>query len=259
MVTKVEQDYIDKFEQTTPPDNPLLLIDADIMYHRAAFSIEDSFTFDGNLLYTTSDRDVIDLFSKLLFGLLKNLEAERFLLFWSTDRNFRHDLFDGYKANRADMRRPECGSDLKLRLQTMYPSIVHDGLEADDLMGLYSGPRTVIVSDDKDLMTVPGCHYRPRKPEDGAVWTSIGESDYYWFMQVLTGDRTDGYKGIPGIGPVKARKLLASRGPSWQTVLKAYEDAGLPASEALLNARLARILRPGEFDWKENKPKLWTP
>ena len=259
MVTGIENKMIDHYEKPEHVPNMMLLIDADIMYHRAAFSIEEKWDFGGHTLSNASDKKAIDLFGKLLQGVLNNLESTRYLLCWSLSNNYRKDLFDGYKANRKDARRPECSPAVKEELYKKYPHIKEDGIEADDIMGLYSGPGTIIVSDDKDMLTVPGCHYRPRWPEDGMVYTSRGESEYYWYMQILTGDRTDGYTGIPGIGPKKAAKILAAGGVSWRTILKAYEDAGLPESEALLTARLARILQPGEYDWETKTPKLWEP
>ncbi len=73
------------------------------------------------------------------------------------------------------------------------------------------------------------------------------------------GDAADGYKGIPGVGQKKAEKILEKDGYTWNTVALAYEMAGLSQEEALLNARLARILRPGEWDYTNNEPKLWSP
>ena len=51
-----------------------LLIDADIIYHRAAFSCEDTYDFGDEAIRTVDDNDVIELFDGMLlgiFGLLK--------------------------------------------------------------------------------------------------------------------------------------------------------------------------------------------
>ena len=42
-------------------------------------------------------------------------------------------------------------------------------------------------------------------------------------------------------------------------IQKAFEDKGLTEEDALLNARLARILTDEDYDSKEKQPKLWTP
>ena len=254
-----EEKYIDNQEPTIKP-NQLLLIDADIMYHRAAWSIEDHFDFGTNDRRPVSDdREVIRLFDRLLAGLLTKLNSSTFLLCWTLSKNYRTDVDPMYKANRNDVRRPSCTKAVKEILMGTYPSLSHNGLEADDLMGLNSGDGRIIVSDDKDLLTVPGLHYHPRKPDKGIFGISEFEADYLLYMQRLTGDRVDGYKGIPGVGPKKADKILLDNPHNWRTILKAYEDHGLHDEDALITARLARILRPGEYDWVENKPILWSP
>ena len=40
---------------------------------------------------------------------------------------------------------------------------------------------------------------------------------------------------------------------------KAYRDRGLSDDDALLNARLAKILQKEDFDYDRNQPILWTP
>jgi DNA polymerase-1 len=70
--------------------------------------------------------------------------------------------------------------------------------------------------------------------------------------QTLVGDTSDGYPGCPGIGPVKAEKVLGMP-PNWQDVVGAYRAAKLTEADALVQARVARILRYGET------PGTWTP
>jgi DNA polymerase-1 len=45
----------------------------------------------------------------------------------------------------------------------------------------------------------------------------------------------------------------------WETIVAAYVKSGLTKEDALRNARLARILRPSEYDFDTNTPVLWTP
>ena len=80
----------------------------------------------------------------------------------------------------------------------------------------------------------------------------------HFLTQCLTGDTTDGYKGVPGIGPKKAEALLGTR-PHWGALKKAYMAAGMTKNEAIQQARLASILRWS--DWDEHKGELipWTP
>ena len=45
----------------------------------------------------------------------------------------------------------------------------------------------------------------------------------------------------------------------WAVVLAAYEKAGLTEADALAQARVARILRASDYDFKQKKVKLWNP
>lgn len=239
--------------------NKLVLIDADIVYHRAAFSGETKFDFGDTEIRTADASDVADIFHNIVTSILSRCESNRFILCWSGDRNFRYDLIASYKANRATVRRPVVDKDIFKYLKSRYPSAQVHNMEADDVMGVLSGEGTIIASDDKDLLTIPGLHFKPRKPERGIIEMSTEESDKLWLKQTLMGDAADGYKGIPGVGQKKSEKILEKDGYTWNTVALAYEMAGLSQDEALLNARLARILRPGEWDYTTNEPKLWSP
>jgi DNA polymerase-1 len=115
----------------------------------------------------------------------------------------------------------------------------------------------VVVSADKDLKTIPCRLYNPHDGSDRVI--SEEEADYNHLFQTLIGDQSDGYPGCPGIGAKTAAKLLEEHGAVWQTVVDAYKKAGLNEEEALRQARVARILRKGEFSSRTNKVKLWTP
>ena len=57
----------------------------------------------------------------------------------------------------------------------------------------------------------------------------------------------------------RAETLFNKEGYSWTTVVKAFTDKGLTEDDALLNARLARILTIDDYDTKRQEPILWTP
>lgn len=244
---------------TSIEPNQLVLIDADIVYHRAAYSCESKFVFGDEEIRTSDASDVADIFHSITSNILRHCASHRFIMCWSGSRNFRHDLVATYKANRKESRRPVVDKDIFWYLKHRYPSAQVENMEADDIMGITSGEDTIIATDDKDLLTITGLHFKPRKPELGVFHVTQQEADKMWLTQILTGDATDGYKGIPGIGPKKAEKILQRDGYTWNAVLTAYLLAGLSEEEALLNARLARILRPGEWDYTNNQPNLWSP
>ena len=91
-----------------------------------------------------------------------------------------------------------------------YNCVSYDWLEADDVMGIMSTEpskeSTIIVSEDKDLLTIPGLHW-DFKEEKIFKW-SKDQADYQFFYQVLVGDTVDNYKGCQGIGPISAGKIL---------------------------------------------------
>ena len=237
----------------------LILIDADIVYHRAAFSCEWEFTFEDSKVHTADADDVANLFHSLVGSILHHTKSGRFLMCWTSGTNFRHEVYADYKKNRKTARRPVVDRELTWNLKHRYPSIEVNNLEADDLMGLLSGSDTIIASDDKDLLTVPGLHYKPRSSTLGVFDVSPEEAHNMWFEQILKGATTDGYKGIPGIGDKKSKKILDEGGYVWPTIVEAYNKAGMSEEDALVTARLARILHPGEWDYTNNKPKLWSP
>ena len=239
--------------------NKLALIDADIAYHRAAFSCESEFTFDDQKIRTAESADVADMFHRILSSTLSHLKTDRFILCWTSNTNFRHDVLSSYKKNRENVRRPQVDIEVKSCLKTRYPSSTVHNLEADDILGLLSGPDTVIVSDDKDLLTIPGLHFRPNKHDEGVFYVAPYDAHRMWFKQILMGDRIDGYSGIPGIGDKKSDKILDTNGVSWLTIVNAYQKANLTENDALITARVSRILHPGEWDYTNNEPKLWTP
>jgi hypothetical protein len=86
-----------------------------------------------------------------------------------------------------------------------------DQIEADDLLGimLTNGriENPILCSIDKDMLGIPGWHYNWNK-DAWPTYVSQDEADHHWLVQLLTGDSTDGIRGMEGIGPVKANKLI---------------------------------------------------
>jgi DNA polymerase-1 len=150
-------------------------------------------------------------------------------------------------------------------VEEVYKVQTFPGLEADDVMGILAtrpGVNCVIVSQDKDMKTLPATVW------DGELTTySEDEADYHHMLQTLTGDTADGYKGCPGLGQVKASKLLNAEyvggertvAAMWKRVVMAYDRAKLTGADALQQARLARILRYSDWDRQKKEPILWSP
>jgi 5'-3' exonuclease len=204
-----------------------------------------------------------------IVNLMRRFETNDVVFALSGTENWRKDVLPTYKANRAGVKKPAgYGALRELALQNRFAAM-HPRLEADDLIGIRAtkpGHKCVIVSSDKDMRTLPGAMYHPQRDEYHEQVT--GAADYMHMVQTLTGDTSDGYAGCPGMGPVKAEKLLApfldavevfNGKDAWQAIVAAYAKAGLGEDEAIRQARVARILRWGEFNFGNGEVKLWTP
>ena len=68
----------------------------------------------------------------------------------------------------------------------------------------------------------------------------------------------DSYKGCPSVGAVTAKKIL-DKTPTWEAVVEQFVKKNLTEEDALVQARIARILRAEDYDFKAKKPILWKP
>lgn len=151
--------------------------------------------------------------------------------------NFRYDVAKTapYKGNRVEPK-PIHYQAVRDYLTNVKGAYVVSGMEADDAIGIASShEESIICTIDKDLDMVPGMHYNFVKKEFYLIDENTAIRNF--FLQMLTGDKTDNIPGIPGIGPKKADKILSrpklDQGTESYTkqlraeTLKAYADAGL--------------------------------
>lgn len=218
--------------------------------------------------------------------------ADRIIMTISDDDNWRKSILPTYKSNRNGVRRPMLLGPLKEFLKEEYETFIRPGLEADDVMGILSTwPKLkgdkIIVTKDKDMKTIPGKVFMTHRPEEGVIEVSEEEADLNHLIQALTGDATDGYSGCPGIGAETAYRMLQDphgweeyehtfkSGPrkdtsemrwrkvpvesTWEAIVSHFNKAGLCEEEALVQARVARICRASDYDFKNKRVKLWTP
>ena len=241
----------------------MLLIDTDILMYRAASSAETEIDWGDDVWSLWTDlKDAKASFTHQLNYIKDKLGHSEFICCLSDHgNNFRKQLDPTYKSNRKGTRKPVGYVALCAWVEETYPTIRKPTLEADDVLGILATKpgnkgKCIIVSDDKDLKTIPGSLYRPTSDERHLI--SQEDADKFFLTQVLTGDVADGYKGVPGIGPKKAETILGPR-PSWQKVEQAYIKAGLTRDDAITQARLARILRWSDWDEKKETLIPWTP
>jgi DNA polymerase-1 len=247
-----------------------LLIDADILACQFAYAYETT-----QSLNTNGDLDLDDAgwaisgFDSAVERMLIETGTENPVLCFTGRDNFRYSVLPTYKSNRRGKPKPILLDALIDHACEVWDCKTVNCLEADDVMGImateYPG-RYVIATIDKDLKQIPGSHYNWRKEriKDIEPW----EADYWFYFQVLTGDSTDGYAGCPGIGVCRARTVLKgvlkdetkkSAKDPWVRVVAAFESRGLTEEDALIQARVARILHADDYDFEERQPILWSP
>jgi DNA polymerase I len=164
--------------------------------------------------------------------LLRFLRAERpeelAVVFDARGKNFRHELYPEYKANRA--KAPE---DLIAQLPwirelvTLFgiPSVSMEGYEADDLIAAFAryaeGRDIRILTGDKDLMQLVNDQVRILVPaqDPTALFDEFGQDEVRAKYGVppeaipdylaIAGDSSDNIPGVPGIGEKGALQLLS--------------------------------------------------
>lgn len=234
----------------------LLLIDGDIIAYKAAASAEVATNW-GNGQWTLHSFEP-DVEVRIEDQIHKLLEApvQDCVIAFTDKQNFRKDVAPYYKANRKETRKPMLLGYAKEYMSSQYNTIMYRNLEADDVLGILGTKNrdTIIWSEDKDLLTIPAKHWINGE----VVEITEAEANYQFLYQTLIGDSTDNYKGCPTIGPKTANKILSS-GCTWEAVVEAFKSKGLSEEVALENARLARILRDGEYNTETGEVYLWQP
>lgn len=265
-----------------------ILIDADVLRYQLAFKNTKTIKWededDGAEVVVSEvvnpEKAKADL-GDYIEELLEKFGTRHFLLPLSVSTNFRKGILPTYKGNRTKPK-PALWTAVDGFIHEMYPEkiITREYLEGDDILGLLATmpkPRLcpgkrIIVSIDKDMQTIPGRLYNPGKPDLGTRTISEHDANFFWMKQVLTGDTVDNYKGCPGIGPKRADEFLVPMHEAymdaspdkhlwmlWTAVVNVYESKGLTADDALIQARCARILRDGDYNFKTEEVTLWTP
>lgn len=248
--------------------NNTLLIDGDEYLFKACAACEREIHWDetNHVLYCNRN-EAWGNFTRMIGELQERLQATETILCFSGARPyFREDLYEGYKAGRST-RKPLCYAELRARCDEAYRAKSMPHLEADDCMGIMTTrpevqdtSRRIMVSQDKDMLTVPGWLYR-----GGLLGETSPRQAMQWhYFQTLVGDKSDGYPGCPGLGEKRAEQWLDSEDEegdpwSWERVVSAYKRAKKSEEDALLQARLARILQWRDWDSENKEPILWQP
>jgi len=259
-----------------------VLIDADLLIHRCAAAVQKTFTFGSAKAVSADIVQAKDKFAANLLAIRSACDAGQVVMALSCPfgENWRKLVLPTYKLHRTKTTKPVLFRELRAWVEDQWLAKSFRGLEGDDVLGIMAtDPKgkygeVVVVSADKDMRTVPCRLFNPQKPGRGIVTVTRAEADHAHMTQTLTGDATDGYTGIPGVGPKKAAAILNHVHPRetvcksaaellWQRVVNGYADHGLTEQDALVQARVAHILRHGEFrknmEGENAGVALWTP
>lgn len=251
------------------PRSPVLLLDADILAYRAASVHQRVVDWGDGVTSVATDppEEAIETLRRTVREMCKLLDGTPLYCLTSELPNYRKAILPTYKANRSV--KPVLLPALREWMISTGKARVRPHLEGDDVMGILATTRSllkgrprIIVSIDKDMKTIPGTLYNPGTNDLRKV--SVEEADYWHMFQTLTGDTTDNYKGCPGVGPVNAARILDEGGGSlwssvWERVVAEYATKKLTEADALVQARVARILRGTDFNFKTKEPRLWMP
>lgn len=247
------------------------LIDADTLVYEASLASEQPIEW-GDELWTlhASMAEAKFRFDSLVDSIKEATGADTLVLALSDGDNearWRNKVMSTYKAQRKRVRRPVCYVPLRAYCHEHFTTFERPTLEGDDVLGILMTHPTLVKGDkvlvaiDKDMRTIPGEHYNYSKEEFFTVTPE--EAAFNHMMQTLTGDSTDGYPGCPGIGKVRAERILNDSESDgwtyWDLVVAAYKKAGLSEEVALQNARVARICHHTDYDFKKKEVILWNP
>lgn len=261
------------------------LLDGDILIYRCGFACQKNTYFvlndEGELLATANGKreadeyleqvggkgvihknEVVEPLAHAIQALKTSIDAivrdsggKDFDIYLTGEGNFRDKIatIQPYKGNRDPENKPFYYKELREFLVEHYLAIVVDGMEADDALGIHQSTSdpgsTIICSLDKDLDMIPGWHYNWVKGFKYYVNDTMAFRAFY--TQLLTGDITDNVRGVPGIGPVKAAKILEGADD---------EEKMFNACSEAYKGNLIELNENAQLLWIKRTPfDMWVP
>ncbi|GLR71247.1 DNA polymerase I [Agaribacter marinus] len=198
---------------------PLVLVDGSSYLFRAFHGMPPLTNSKGQ------DTGAVYGVVNMLRSLVKDYNpTEMVVVFDAKGKTFRDDIYKEYKANRPPMP-DELRSQiapLHVIVEAMgFPMIVHDGVEADDVIGTLSrqasesGRACVISTGDKDMaqlvddnVTLINTMTRTTMDKAGVIEKFGVPAELIIDYLALKGDKVDNIPGVPGVGDKSAVAML---------------------------------------------------
>lgn len=208
----------------------LLALDGNSILNRAFYGIKLLTTKDGTK-FTNGIYGFLNILIKLCEEVTPDAVAITFDVKTPT---FRHEMYDGYKANRKGMP-PELAQQLPVLKELLsamgYKIIEAPGWEADDLLGTLAGACNekdfcFIATGDRDSLQLvrenvnvllastkmgkpQSVRYDPQKIAEDY---SVSSPELLIDIKALMGDSSDCIPGVAGIGQKTASELVSKYG-----------------------------------------------
>lgn len=223
----------------------LVLIDGNAIMHRAYHALPPLTNRNGQLM------NAVYGFTTMLFKVINDLKPQYLIVAFDTGKpTFRQAEYLGYQSKRPHMDDELSGQFpyvLELLKAMEIPVATKEGFEADDVIGTLARQavqskrareckskrieEVIIVTGDKDLTQLVDEKTKLFMPVKGMseaeivnekkVKDKMGvDPDKVAQLKGLTGDQSDNYPGVPGIGPKTAINLLEK----YQTIDKIFDN-----------------------------------
>lgn len=279
-----------------------LILDGDFLVFQAMSAAETEFEWQGTDIWTlecdhAKAWSILEGSVEAIRNRKKSWLDSKLVMCFTDKTNWRKDVLPTYKSNRKGTRKPVGYYEFveKVMAYEEWNSFLRPTLEGDDCMGILATmPKLIgcdsatICSPDKDFKTIP-CEFF-WMTTDEILQLSEEDANYWHMYQTLTGDTTDGYSGIPGIGSetaveflkepykfVQEEKIFKSgprKGQStlvwtkqeaestdslWECILSLGRKAGMDEQQVLVQAQVARICRATDYNFNSKEVILWAP
>ena len=220
-----------------------MAIDGNSLVNRAFYGVRPLSAPDG------TPTGAIYGFLNMYFKLLEELSPDGVCVCFDLKaKTFRHEMYDGYKAQRKPM--PE---ELAIQMPLVKEALdllgvtrlEKEGYEADDLLGTLAfcgsqkGDEWTIVTGDRDSLQYIACGAKVAlvTTKQGQTLSEIYDEALFKEkygglapqrlvdLKAIMGDKSDNIPGVPGIGEKGAMDLLKTYG-SLEGVYKALDEGG---------------------------------